>query len=575
VNKPTHCFLLRTVLLCFCIGISLLYATESYALSAYRIAYSKKHNLEVFADTLTDQWCESIVHLRVVIKDRTVLEKEEFSDILSKIVKVAVGKCSLVHEVDIKGYDVDNNQLYKATINVGGEWLITNEQFLTVEDASIDNESEEGRKTSSTNVINNDEIIKDLKTTSNNPTYRYFLVNGWMPQGYDAPVNIENSAYFEHDIYSLDGQCKIRLNAKNPPKEVKKWYLNVRKGACFDGKYLQGNADVQIMVGNGVVYGEGTGFFSDGFFTGDEHWNTTFLNRYAFGENNQRVNFLIDVDPALGIYYIGYLHSNYNAKLEKFSSWHGCNPFKINAVTENSKMFLDENKVKEMVDKAGYYADLFCPGKNEFSFFASSVPKGISNIDKPAKEFAWRNDDHFIYGAIIKKNSLTGGWEFKHELAANNEMLKIVAENSKKKRKQAIIASDHKILSTASFKEKLAYMHNVNTISDPKTLAVASLVSKSSVDAAIFVKIYKVGSGYAIADWPYKIYLDIPTNAKLTKGWYVVSGKFIANENTRKSKELGTVVVTRATKCRQDKCNEVNNATSLVNRRYELSDEEK
>lgn len=559
MNKLVHHFLLLNIFLCFFIGVYLSCVAESYALSAYRIAYSKKHNLEVFADTLTDQWCEPIVHLRVVIKDKSILEKQEFSNILSKIVKVAVGKCSLVHEVDVKGYDIDNNQLYKSTINVDGDWFIANEQFFSVENIP--------------EVAGNDSIIEDLKTTSKNATYRYFLVNGWMPQGYGSPVNVENSVYFEHDIYSKDGQCKIRLNTKNSPSEVEKWYLKVRKGTCFGGDYLQGDADVQIMIDNGVVYGEGAGFFSNGFFTEGEHWNTTFLNRYAFGENQQRVNFLIDVDATLGVYYIGYLHSDYNVDIGKFSSWHGCSPFKINAVTEHAKMFLDENKVKEMITKAGYYADLFCPGKNEFSFFASSVPKGISNIDKPAKEFAWRSDDNFIYGVIVKKNSKTREWEFTHELAANNEMLKIVAENSKKKRRQAIIASDHKILSTASFKEKLAYMHNVNTISDPKVLAVASLVSKESIEAAIFVKINKVGANYAIAEWPYKIYLDIPANMKLTKGWYVVSGKFIANDDASNAKELGSLVVTRATKCMQDRCDEVNNITSLVNRRYELSDE--
>ncbi|MCP4393740.1 MAG: hypothetical protein GY804_05670 [Alphaproteobacteria bacterium] len=548
---------------------------DAAAISAYRIAYSKNHNIEVFADTLTEQWCESIVHLRLIIKDDTVLQSDDFPNVISKIVKVAVEKCSLVNEVDINGYDIENNHIYKSTINVTGEWEVTSENIMLPDSKNGESQAlNTGRVIEASDAISDNDLMNDLMDSSKDATYRYFFVNGWMPKGLDAPLVGDETVAFEHDVYTKDKQCKIRYNRKMENKTVSDWYLNVKKGECSGGQYLHGDIDLQIMIDEGVVDGEGKGFFSDGFYTGKEHWNTMFMSRYAFGENHQRLNFLLDVDATLGVYYVGYLHSDYNARTEKFSRWHGCSPLKINAVTENAKLFVDPEKVARMIEKAGYFADLFCSEKKEFSFFATHAPKGVSNVDKPAEEFAWRKDKNFIYGVVVHKNESTGKWEFNHDLAANNEMLKIIEKSSRKKRKQAIIASDHKILSKATFKEKLAYIHNSSTISDPKALYAASLVSEASVDAAIYVKITKVGIGYAVADWPYKIYLDIPGGDKLSKGWYLVSGEFMANSNHKQSKELGTMVVSRTTKCEQDECAEVNNVTSIINRRYQVLEEE-
>ena len=68
----------------FCLfTIALLLCTEAMA-ETYRLAYSKKQGVEVFANSLSGDWCREALHLKVIAQDKTLFNKEDFNILMKK-----------------------------------------------------------------------------------------------------------------------------------------------------------------------------------------------------------------------------------------------------------------------------------------------------------------------------------------------------------------------------------------------------------------------------------------------------------------------------------------------------------
>ena len=527
----------------FCLfTIALLLCTEAMA-ETYRLAYSKKQGVEVFANSLSGDWCREALHLKVIAQDKTLFNKEDFNILMKKLGTVIAAECPVAIVADIDGYNAEKQLIYKATASEANKWAVQKKAFP----------SQKAKKKNSKQLV-----------------YNSFSVGNWQPPKLGSPVKIIGKNVHEHIILTKDKSCSIRYNRNKSKKEMKDWYLSVSDNECPD-KYLNGKAAVQVFDDKGNVDGEGTGYFTDGYFTLDYRWNVLFMQRYAFNDEHQRINFLIDSDPSLKVHYVGYLRSDYSEKFKKYTKWHGCDPFVVSAVTENEKIFLNDETIEKLIHKAGKYTEIFCPKASEISFFGTKSPLKASNIDSLQTS---ADDTTFLYGTTLKKDTKSDEWIFYPNEAVNNVKLRENLRLENNRWKWGITASDYKMLEKADIPERLAYLHGVESLDNATAMTAASLIDEKPVDVSIFLKVSSVYNKAIIADWPIKITLTKAENKIIKKGWYIVSGSLSADSSKKNlNKSLSAILdVRQVTACEKEQCKEINNAVFLVRKRHSSPD---
>lgn len=524
----------------FCLFMAtLLFCTEAMA-ETYRLAYSKKQGIEVFASSLSGNWCRKVLHLKVIAQDKALFNKEEFNVLMKKLGTVITDECPVAIATNIDGYDEEKQLVYKATASQSSNWAVQKKAYPS-------------QKT------------KNKNSHSKQTVYHSFSVGDWQPPKLGSPVKIIGKNVHEHIVSTKDKSCSIRYNRNKSKKEMKGWHLSVSNNECPD-KYLHGEASVQVFDDKGNIDGEGTGYFTDGYFTLDYRWNVLFMQRYAFNDEQQRINFLIDSDPNLKIHYVGYLKSDYSKKFKKYTKWHGCDPFIVSAVTENEKLFLDNETIEKLIHKAGKYTEIFCPKASEMSFFGTKSPLKVSKTST--------DDPNLLYGTTLKKDAKSGEWIFYPDEAINNVKSRENLRLENKRWKWGDAASDYKLLEKAGVPERLAYLHGIESLDNATAMTAASLIIDKPVDVSVFLKVSSVYNKAIIADWPIKITLTGASKKIKKKGWYIVSGSLSVDSSKRNfNKPLSAILdVKQATACEKEQCKEINDAVFLVRKRHSFPD---
>ncbi|OPZ78385.1 MAG: hypothetical protein BWY78_00618 [Alphaproteobacteria bacterium ADurb.Bin438] len=532
----------------------MLQINPSYAKDWERIAFSKKYRLEIFVEGEKSSWCDAIVHLKVVVNDDDFINSNDFKDNISKALKKVVEEKECPR-ADIAGVKVFNRKLDEI------------DNFVAIkEDGWQIHKAKENR----TNISEDYEITDDFK------------VSGWSPKNNDEVVVTSNNV-FEHEIKTKDKKCAIRYSLNKPSSKMNKWYMVVEGNKCKD-YYLNGKARINIYNERGRIVSKGAGYFSKGYFTDDKIFDVKFLERYAYGIENQRLSYLVDSDAINKIHYISYLKSEYRKKYDKYTKWHGCDPFVISAVTDNYLMFLEDKDINDIIDAAKDYASAYCPDALVMKVFGTKKPSEVYGVDIPLinldDDDSWKFDPDFYFGATINRNPLTGAWVYDDKKSKNRIRYDEIIRQADNIVVKDDLSTEYYNLLKGSYAKKLAYMFDVENLDNLNAFILASQLNDN---ASVYVNVMvNVASSDGISS---KSYYPVPMVNKIvgdmlkTEGWYVAGGYISALSEEekefhgfKKDEFAAKFIPEKSMKCKNSFCSEVKNVLNLVQWKHKKFD---
>lgn len=541
-------FIFFIILLCF--GIN-----TSYASYGQRVAFSKRYGIEFFVDRNDEKWCGRILKMTVVAKDKDFFSSPDFSYIFSKTMKTVIEEkeCKTAEIAGIKAFDAKESVIYNVVSVKSDGWIphIAKDNF----DELLEND-----------------IYDDEKEGSN---------SDWQINFADKII-VSSSNVYDHEIKTKDGKCAIRYTLPKSSNRTKNWYLVVENNDCKD-YYLNGKASIKIFNEKGRLLSRGTGYFSKGYFTEDRFFDVKFLERYAYGIENQRLNYLIDTDDINKVYFISYLRSEYRKKYDKFTKWHGCDPFVISAVTDNTDIFLDDKDIDDIIiDGAKDYAAAYCPDSTVIKVFGVKKTSGIYGVDIPfiVEDDAWKTDPDFYFGTVLYRNSSTGAFIVDDKKTKNRIQYDEIIRTADKMVVMDSLDNEYFNLLNASFKDKLAYMLNVEKLDNVKSMLMAS--NQNNNDSVYVNMMINVADADGISS---KSFYPVPMINKCKgkllceQGWYLVSGYLKSLSDNEKSMHsfekydfAGEFIPENAIKCENSFCLEANNVLTMVQKRHKRFD---
>ncbi len=168
-------------------------------------------------------------------------------------------------------------------------------------------------------------------------------------------------------LETADGQCRIYyLTTKN----TQGWTIKTDSTDC-PNQLLNGHTEVSVYNAFGQMVDTIYGYFSNGYWTGDQHLNAPVLKRTSDEKGVQKAIFIAGSNKARRIDYIGQMSSQKTATGE-YAPLSFCAPFRVLAVTQNTDVFNDEAAVQDIIDDAAANARSFCPAEKRMMFFAST-----------------------------------------------------------------------------------------------------------------------------------------------------------------------------------------------------------
>ncbi len=518
------------------------YSPQALAKESIRLAYSKSTGLEVFADSVAGSWCDKAIILRFYNENEEIYSQSgKLDNAVAKIGKIISSECPIARAVSIYGYGKNKDLLTQANASLIDDlWLINKRQ--------------------------NPSVATTEDNHSNEPVaYKDFSVNGWKPPKLGDAFKIDTNSN-EFLINTEDGKCSIRYGRILPEKtSPKNWHIIVKGNPCHN-TILNGKASIRVFDDKGEIDGEGTGYFTEGYFTFDKGWDVQLIRRYAINKNEQKISYIIESDADKEIHYVGYLSSDLVDKIGKYTKWYGCSPLIINAVTTNTALFNNENKIKEIVEKAGSLASELCPDNKSFSLIASNAPHNIVGADKKIhSDYDWSNDKKVYYSVNINKDG--DKWTYSPDMARNRITMDKIIKEAERLQKLQDMNNDYKKLNQASFDKKLAFFHGSLSIDDLIKTITATQLTDSSKYINSLVRINKIDIDGVYSDYPINMAIKFDTKkiAPPQIGWSIISGKLSPSDNgLLKAK----VTLDKFTGCLKEKCSEANDAIFLVRRKY-------
>ncbi len=168
-------------------------------------------------------------------------------------------------------------------------------------------------------------------------------------------------------LETADGQCSIHyLTDKN----TQGWSIQTDSYDC-PNQLLNGHAEVSIYNAFGQVVDHIYGYFSSGYWTGNQHLNAPVLKRTSDEKGVQKAIFIVGTNKTKRIDYIGQMSAHKTATGD-YAPLSFCAPFRVLAVTQNTDVFNNEETAQEIIDDAAEKAKYFCPSEKRMMFFAST-----------------------------------------------------------------------------------------------------------------------------------------------------------------------------------------------------------
>ncbi|MDR2902173.1 MAG: hypothetical protein LBU87_03605 [Lactobacillales bacterium] len=193
-----------------------------------------------------------------------------------------------------------------------------------------------------------------------------FLVLGVFCAGIPARAFLLDEQVLETE----DGKCKIRyLTAKN----TQGWSIKVEPYTC-PGGFLHGYADVTVYGPFSKPMEEIFGYFSNGYWTGDQPLDRALGDRSSEEYGVQKATFPLAKDTASDIQYIGQMTASKRTD-GTYDSFKICHPFRMLAITPNDALFKNPHATQIILEDALKQAREICPDETRVLFFASSKQK--------------------------------------------------------------------------------------------------------------------------------------------------------------------------------------------------------
>ncbi len=188
-----------------------------------------------------------------------------------------------------------------------------------------------------------------------------------MVAGTVCAVSVHAADLDEATLQTVDGTCGIHyLTSKN----TQGWSVEITGGTC-PNELLNGYADVAVLNAFGQVVDQIYGYFSNGYWTGNQQLNAPVLKRTSDEKGVQKAIFIAGSNKKFRIDYIGQMSAQKNAG-GTYNPLSFCGPFRVLAVTQNTGLFDDEQTVQDVIDDATENARLFCPAEKRMMLFAST-----------------------------------------------------------------------------------------------------------------------------------------------------------------------------------------------------------
>jgi hypothetical protein len=563
--------------------------------AAYRLAFSKGENVEVFVDHVDNQpWCTNPLEMRFAFTGKP--DTEAVARLLPKLGGLLTSQCPSATKVLWKSYDTQGHLVANGTATKAEEWsshvagaaapaVPANETVdiaipaptptptleapapvLAAAPASPAVSAAAAAAPSPPEPVPVSEQPARVPITQVTPA---FAVSGWTPP---AEADAIKAAAFFFEIKDQSG-CLFRT-AYKPDGDTQ--YVSAKSTGvtCGADGYAAGEGVMVLMRADGVKLKEYEGSFHHGM-----PFNKQAPQLPIVGFDNQKnALMLLASDPASRVHYL----------LRASHSWGGYwdtrSPALV-AVTENQELFRQLETIQTTVLSALNALDQIQPKTPNVNFIAvRDVQQGVYKNDR----------QNWLYEANISRGWGTKGWQFNPQNANNYLFMheaqvaaqKRAADQQRQyeeqnKREQAGYQAQTQLQQFAQLKTQNRDSKYIQTqlladVSYAPTSGggYARLVAGGKAKYSQIVHINGKTNGRWETDYPYESQLDIVgPNLKPETGWFLAKGEVTLDpvKRDREDLPLTLVAVTYLQACAEDGCTDLRDPLKIM--RMQLGDD--
>ncbi|WP_426153171.1 hypothetical protein [Pseudomonas sp. DC3000-4b1] len=568
--------------------------------SAYRLAFSKGENVEVFVDhTDTQPWCTNPLPLRFVFAGTPA--NDAVARLLPKLGGLLASQCpgaSTInwHSTDAKGQTAANGTAAKeegwlshaagmpAPVVSGPEMAAPVQTPAPAPTqaapapAPAQPEAPAPAAAASAPVAppaasaqapQSSEPTPSRALTTPPPVTAVFAVSGWTPP---AETEAINAAAFFFQIKDQNG-CLFRTTYK-PESDAQ--YVTARSTgvACDPDGYAAGEGVVVLMRADGVKLKEYEGSFHHGI---PFNYQAPALPIVGF-DDQKRALMLLASDPASRTLYL--LRAPYNWS----GYWDTRSPAVV-AVTENQELFRQFESIEPTVFTALGALDKIQPKTSSVNFIAvRDVPQGLIKNDR----------DAWLYEAPISRNWRSKSWQFNPQNASNYVFMheaQLVEQKRAADRQRQYEEQNRREQAGYQAQRQLEQFAKLKTESrDPKYIRSRLLadVSYAPVSGGRYARLLaggkaeysqivhivgKKGEGWE-TDYPYESQLNmVGAGLKPENGWFLAKGEVTLDPVKRDGEDLPLTLVAVAylQACTESGCTDLRDPLKIM--RMQLGDD--
>lgn len=401
------------------------------------------------------------------------------------------------------------------------------------------------------------------------PVSPAFAVSGWTPP---SEADAIKAASFFFELKDQNG-CLFRTTYK-PDGDTRFVSAKSTGVSCGSDGYAAGEGGVVLLRADGVKLKEYEGSFHQGI-----PFNKQAPQLPIVGFDNQKnALMLLTSDPASGIHYL--LRASYSWS----GYWDTRSPALV-ALTENQELFRQLETIKTTVFTALGALDQIQPKTQNVSFIGvRDVPQGLLKNDR----------DSWFYEINISRNWNTKSWQFNPQ-NANNYLFRHEAQAAEEKRvadrqrqyeeqrklEQAGYQAQTQLQQFAQLKSESSDANYIRSrlLSDVSYAptsggSYARLVAGGKAAYSQIVHIVGKTDERWETDYPYESQLNIVGhNLKPEKGWFLAKGEVTVDPVKRDSEDLPLtlVAVTHLQACTEDGCTDLRDPLKIM--RMQLGDD--
>jgi hypothetical protein len=316
---------------------------------------------------------------------------------------------------------------------------------------------------------------------------------------------------------------------------------------------------------------------------------------------------LLEADSDLKAYYLG------NVAIVGANRWGFCHFAQVRLVTEDQDLFLNEQMIDLVVEKAAALVSQLCPSQRRFRFSAGSSPWDfdkqdhsvnyyVTQVHQDRRSKTWSFNKTRAWNGVIaariakaeQERLETQRKEREEQIArqaaerkAKQEAYQAQLQQQRAERaarakayqeQQALLnrwrqaKSDYERLANLGGVGRLAYLANVSGPEFPLDLYAEHVIRGEPASGAVLVRVSDDESDYSEVDWPVLMRLEDKHNAIDDEGVYFVIGKVTGGERQDDSLPKVTMEVERAWLCKERLCNDHGDVLSMVKTRHDYPD---